>query len=106
MSDEAKRQERQARVANFDAHERTNRILIVLSIIAVVGFVMWWQARAPIDARARRSIASLCAFEFKKARSSAETANVDIRAPIIERRTGVAGITCGELRRAGHLPPY
>jgi hypothetical protein len=106
MSTEEKREERQARVASFDRQETGRRILIALSILTVVGLVMWWQSRSPIDPPNRRAVASLCLVGYKDARSAAETANVDIRTPIMDRRTDVAGISCGDLRRANHLDPY
>jgi hypothetical protein len=105
MSTEEERQERHSRLASFDRQEKTRRILIVLSVLAVLGLLAWWQGRSPIDPLDRRVIASFCVVDYKKAHSAAETANVDTRAPIVGRRTAVAGITCGELRRAGQLTP-
>lgn len=100
-----KRERRQARLASFVRWETRRRILIALSLLAVIGLLLWWQGTSPIDPFDRRTIASLCVVDYKKARSAAETANVDARAPIIGRRTAVADISCGELRRAGQLTP-
>jgi hypothetical protein len=105
MSTEEERQERHTRLASFDRQEKARRIFIVLSVLAVLGLLAWWQGRSPIDPLDRRVIASFCVVDYKKARSAAETANVDTRAPIVGRRTAVASITCGELRRAGQLTP-
>src|SRR3954468_8820733 len=99
MSSEEERQERHSRLASFDRQEKTRRILIVLSVLAVLGLLAWWQGRSPIDPLDRRVISSFCVVEYKKAHSDAETSYVDARAPIVGRRTAVAGITCGELRR-------
>jgi hypothetical protein len=105
MSTEDKQRERQARVASFDRQERTRRIFIALSLLLVTGLLIWWQGRSPIDPLDRRVIASFCVADYKKARSAADTAGVDTQAPINGLRTAAAGITCGELRRAGQLTP-
>ena len=82
--------------------EGFKRLAIVLAVIVAFA-IMLLRQHDPVGALQQRSRASLCRVDYAKARSAIDTAFVDGHKPVVSKLTAVAGVSCGQLRRAGAL---
>ena len=84
--------------ASPNQHSWTGQIVGVFLVVAVI---LWFvqMRRAPMQLLERRD----CQNAYATARTAADSVAVDARQPLDAHRTGKRTITCGELRKAGHL---
>ena len=73
----------------------------IVAIFVVLAFALWFiqMRRAPMQLLERRD----CERAYKSARTAADTALVDARQPLDGTRPDRHAVTCGALRKAGHL---
>ena len=104
MLTDQERVARQSRIASFDRRERVAKIAtwVGIALVALL-IVVFWSRRQPADARGH--IAALCAPEYQRAKTAVDTAVIDRRQPFVDPEDVPAGVSCGELRRAGKLRP-
>ena len=102
---DAQKRERARRLRQYAIGDWTVRALILAAALAVVGLLLWWERGRAFDPIRRRAIADLCGAEYKRARSAADTARIDLQQPVIDRLSALARISCGDLRRSSALIP-
>ena len=71
-----------------------------LLLLLIVGALLagWWSMQTQ-DA----STAATCIALYRQARSEADTAAIDVHAPIINKKDALTGLSCGTLRQRGAL---
>jgi hypothetical protein len=104
MLTDQERTARQDRIASFDRRERIAKIAtwVGIALVALL-VVVFWSQRQPADAR--EHIVALCAPEYQRAKTAVDTAVIDRRQPFVDPTDVPAGVSCGELRRAGKIHP-
>ena len=104
MLTDQERTARQDRIASFDRRERIAKIAtwVGIALVALLVVVIW-SRRQPADAR--EHIAALCTPEYQRAKTAVDTAVIDRRQPFVDPTDVLAGVSCGELRRAGKIHP-
>ena len=104
MLTDQERTARQSRIASFDRRDRIVKIATWFGIALVTLLVIvFWSRRQPADAR--EHIAALCTPEYQRAKTAVDTDVIDRRQPFVDPTDVPAGVSCGELRRAGKIHP-
>ena len=93
-----------AAVRRFDRDERWKGRGVVAAVVLLLAWWLWmfkpWEVYGPY-----RHIARLCEAEYARAGSAADSSAIDQHQPMVDPEDGPARVTCGELRRAGKIPP-
>jgi hypothetical protein len=84
--------------------DRVRSVLLAVFVAAglvtsVYLYVKWWRRGVPDHEFAAR----LCASSYARTRTAADTQIVDAQRHVTSRVQATRPLTCGELRRAGHL---